>query len=241
MAQYKIGSVTVTNGSQTITGLSTTWLADIAAGDIFTVIGSNVWYEVGSVDSDTQITLAANYAGSTASSQGYAITRDFTPLSGLPYVTSGDIETAAVIKRAMLMLDSTPGGGNIIPFASEHNADGSHKAITVNTINASGDVTIAGVSVVAGVQADAAAAAADRIAAEQAAAAADIDRIAAEAAWTAALAANPDLNPQVRMNPSIVTSDLSIPDNFNAYASGPLEVAMGVTITVGANANLNII
>ncbi len=59
----------------------------------------------------------------------------------------------------------------------------------------------------------------------------------ATAQATAALATNP----QVRMNPSVVTADLSIPDYYNAYASGPLEVATGVTITVGANANLNII
>ena len=89
--------------------------------------------------------------------------------------------------------------------------------------------------------ASAVAADADRIAAEQAAAAADADRIAAEAAWAAALAANPDLNPQIRMNPSTVAADISIPTGYNAYSSGPLEIGESVTVTVQDNANWNII
>jgi len=89
--------------------------------------------------------------------------------------------------------------------------------------------------------ANAAQTAADRVAVANDKTAAEAARTQSEAAWIAALAANPDLKPQVRMNPSIVTSDLSIPDNYNAYASGPLELAMGVTITIGANASLNII
>jgi len=70
---------------------------------------------------------------------------------------------------------------------------------------------------------------------------ADADRIASKEAWTAAIAANPDLNPQVRMNPAVVDVDLAVPSGYNAYAAGPIEVASGVTITVGANASLSII
>jgi len=80
-----------------------------------------------------------------------------------------------------------------------------------------------------------------RIDAEAAAAAADASRIAAEAAWTAALAANPDLNPQIRMNPSTVAADIAIPTGFNAYSSGPLEIGEGITVTVEDFANWNII
>ena len=54
------------------------WAGQLGAGDYFK-IGSgdlhtdSTWYEVDSVDSDTQITLTTNYAGSTADQQAYAV------------------------------------------------------------------------------------------------------------------------------------------------------------------------
>lgn len=106
MAQYKTGTVSVTNGSQTVSGSGTSWSSEIAAGDIFTVQGDNAWYEVASVDSNTQITLSANYAGTTGTGKVYAVTRDFTTRLGLPYPQKGDIETASLIKRAFEEIDS---------------------------------------------------------------------------------------------------------------------------------------
>ena len=67
MSQYKTGTATVTNGSATVTGTNTLWLANVTAGDSFTVAGDAVMYDVASVDSDTQITLSVAYAGATAS------------------------------------------------------------------------------------------------------------------------------------------------------------------------------
>jgi len=135
MSQYNSGTVDVTNGSAVVIGNGTSWTGQLAAGDIFTVVGSGVWYVIGNVDSDTQITLTANYAGSTASAQSYTVVRDFTPLTGLPYPTKGDIETHEVLKRALLMLDSTPGGANIVPFSLEHNSDGTHKHVHADRIS----------------------------------------------------------------------------------------------------------
>lgn len=106
MAQYKTGSVTVTNGSATVTGLGTLWSAEVSAGDIFTIVGSNAWYEVASVASNTSLTLTANYGGTSASGASYAITRDFTTNNGWPYPQKGDIETASLIKRALTDIDS---------------------------------------------------------------------------------------------------------------------------------------
>lgn len=64
---------------------------------------------------------------------------------------------------------------------------------------------------------------------------------AAQAAWTAALAANPDLNPGLRMNPSRLTQNETIPGGYNAYSAGPLEIADGTTITLNENARWAII
>ena len=80
-----------------------------------------------------------------------------------------------------------------------------------------------------------------KVAAESAKVAAESARDAAMGAWGAAIAANPDLNPVVRMNPSTIADDLTIPSFYNAYSSGPITVGEGATITVGDDANWNII
>jgi hypothetical protein len=70
---------------------------------------------------------------------------------------------------------------------------------------------------------------------------AETARDAADAAWTAALAANPDLNPVIRMNPSVVAQDTTIPSHYNAYSAGPLEIAESTTVTINDHANWSIL
>jgi hypothetical protein len=78
MAWYKTGTVAVTASNATVTGTSTAWIANAAAGMIFQGPDNSV-YEILSVNSDTQITLATNYRGTTASGQSYGIapTQDY--------------------------------------------------------------------------------------------------------------------------------------------------------------------
>ena len=72
-----------------------------------------------------------------------------------------------------------------------------------------------------------------RDAAEQHKNAASVSATSAAAAWTAALAANPALDPIIRMNPSVVRTDTTIPAAYNAYSAGPLlEIAESTTVTV---------
>lgn len=106
MAQITRGSVDVTNGSQIITGTGTLFQTDAADnGDLFVRSGDNVAYAIASVDSETQITLAANYAGATGSSVNYAITVDFTPNFGLPLPQTGDIGVSAQLRDAFTEID----------------------------------------------------------------------------------------------------------------------------------------
>lgn len=100
MAQYNTGTVSVTNGSATVTGSGTLWDGNITAGDLFTVASTGTPYFVGSIDSDTQITLTANYAGTTASGVTYALHRDFTE-DNIPLLSKNDIETGTIFSRAM--------------------------------------------------------------------------------------------------------------------------------------------
>lgn len=130
MAQYKTGTVSVTNGSATVTGSGTLWSGEIAAGDLFTIVGDNAWYEVASVGSNTSITLSANYAGTTGSGKSYAISRDFTTRLGLPYPQKGDIETASIIKRAFEQIDTETNialanfGATAAPTVNDDTGDG---------------------------------------------------------------------------------------------------------------------
>ena len=106
MSQYSTGLSSVTNNSPTVTGTNTLWLANVTAGDSFTVAGDGVMYDVASVDSDTQVTLSVPYAGTTASGVVYAIGTGFTVPDSFPEMSQGDIETATVFTRAMRKIQS---------------------------------------------------------------------------------------------------------------------------------------
>ena len=106
MSQYKTGTATVTNNSPTVTGTNTLWLANVTAGDSFTVAGDGVMYDVASVDSDTEVTLSVAYSGVTASGVVYTIARDFTSPDNFPELTTGDIETPTIITRALRKIQS---------------------------------------------------------------------------------------------------------------------------------------
>ena len=101
MSQYSTGTATVTNGSATVTGTNTLWASNVTVGDSFTIASTGVMYDVASVDSDTQVTLSAPYAGTTASGAVYAIGTGFTVPDSFPEMSQGDIETATIFTRAM--------------------------------------------------------------------------------------------------------------------------------------------
>lgn len=66
------GTVGVTNGSAVVTGDGTNWTSTLSPGDVFFVAtATQSRYAVQSVDSDTQITLSAPFAGSTETGKSY--------------------------------------------------------------------------------------------------------------------------------------------------------------------------
>lgn len=72
-AWYKTGTATATNGSTAVTGASTAWVANAFVGDAIRFIGETEIYEIAAVGSNTSITLARNYAGTTGSGKTYVI------------------------------------------------------------------------------------------------------------------------------------------------------------------------
>ncbi len=100
--QYRTGTATFTNGSQVVTGTGTSWLSSVSAGNWIVRRGSSSVtysaYEVGSVDSNTQITLTGSYAGDTATDVEYVIQVDFLA-NGAPRLNNGDVNPAAIMNR----------------------------------------------------------------------------------------------------------------------------------------------
>jgi len=94
MAQYKLGTISITNGTNVVTGSSTQFLANVAVGNSFKVAGVNALYSVIAVDSDTQIRISPNYAGTTVSGAQYQISTSFTPNLNLAEIETGDSEFA---------------------------------------------------------------------------------------------------------------------------------------------------
>ena len=136
MSQYSTGTASVTNGSATVTGSGTLWLANVSAADSFTIAGDGVMYDVASVDSDTQVTLSVNYAGVTAAGAVYTIARDFTSPDDFPELTTGDIETPTIITRAIRKIQSRFTGiainttAEIGQAVSDHAATNDHPLAT---------------------------------------------------------------------------------------------------------------
>lgn len=69
---YKTGTIALTNGSAAVTGTGTAWLANATAGEAI-LCPDGRFYEVASVNTDTSITLASAYTGSSLSGQAYTI------------------------------------------------------------------------------------------------------------------------------------------------------------------------
>lgn len=114
MAQYSDGTVTVTNGSATVTGSATAWLANASSSDRFVALGiagEDVSYEIASVDDDETIQLTAPFAGTTGGSRSYTIHRDFFPNS-IPKFNRSDAAPHAILNRMIERITELLAGGN---------------------------------------------------------------------------------------------------------------------------------
>ncbi|WP_323780183.1 hypothetical protein [Thalassovita sp.] len=81
MSWIKTGTISVTNGSATVTGAGTSWVGTAQAG-YGILMPNGLLYEIEGVVSDASITLAKVYEGTTQTGQAYAI----VPTQGLTAV-----------------------------------------------------------------------------------------------------------------------------------------------------------
>lgn len=84
---YTTGTVSVTNGSAIVTGSGTAWTTSISAGQTFFLPGGTR-YTVLSVNSNTQLTLTANYSGTTESGKAYYVITSTTAVFTLTQDTT---------------------------------------------------------------------------------------------------------------------------------------------------------
>ncbi len=106
MSQYQYGTVDVLNGQVSVVGHGTAWSSELAAGDLFSIAGEGVWYEIGSVQNDANLTLKTPYAGSDGTTLSYTVQRDFTPNFQFPTPSYGDTNIASLLRSTFLKLDA---------------------------------------------------------------------------------------------------------------------------------------
>ncbi len=94
MAWERTGTVTVTNGSATVTGAGTTWAAPAVKPGYAFLGPDGVIYEISALNTATEITLAKAYGGSNGSGQSYDIQPTPQPLVELHDGVKDLIDTA---------------------------------------------------------------------------------------------------------------------------------------------------
>lgn len=72
---YTTGTVSVSNGSPTLTGTNTAWTAALV-GRYFTIAGDTQSYYISAYTSATSLTISENYAGTGGAGQSYVIAAD---------------------------------------------------------------------------------------------------------------------------------------------------------------------
>lgn len=102
---YRAGTVNVANGSATVTGILTAWLVYVRIGDRISFDGGGKWYEILAIVSNTEITLATNFAETTITGGIYAI----DPSSYRHQVPSDIIEQMRLALAAATYLINTTG------------------------------------------------------------------------------------------------------------------------------------
>jgi hypothetical protein len=105
LPQYRSGTVSVTNGSPNVVGQTTSFLANVSAGDLFVIQGEGIWSEILSVTDDTHLTLKSNYVRDSKTAVAYAIQTDFTAQQNYPMIAYGDTDSASLISLAFNSID----------------------------------------------------------------------------------------------------------------------------------------
>ena len=113
MGQYRLGTISITNGSAAITVSGASAGAEnVAVGQSFKVDrDGEVVYQIASRTpasgaSITALTLSVVYGGVTGAGLNYQITQDYTPNRSYPELAQGDADAADWLTRAIRKIDT---------------------------------------------------------------------------------------------------------------------------------------
>ena len=95
MTWYKTGTVSVTAGSNAVIGSGTSFIANARVGDGFRGPDGR-WYEVSNIASDTALSIAPNYQGTTAAGGGYSL----APMQGYVKESADQLRAATKVIAA---------------------------------------------------------------------------------------------------------------------------------------------
>lgn len=117
-ADYLAGTVTVTNGSNVVTGVGTSWLANVDRGMILAGLSSGFLGVVESVDSNTQIRLLTPWEGPTAAGSAYSLVRTVglsVELGGVTQTVDGLLSAAGrlIVCAGNRAYFTDPTGGSV--------------------------------------------------------------------------------------------------------------------------------
>lgn len=125
MAQYKIGTVTVTQGSNQVQGSAEVDWSFVVPGDLLTKTGTTLVYTIGACNPTTKvITLVENYVGAGEAAMAYEISTEFSPTKNLPLPSPKDTNAVAIIRRALLAIDAFDTGYTYYAYASDDQGTG---------------------------------------------------------------------------------------------------------------------
>lgn len=71
-SNYSTGTISVTNGSEVVTGSGTTWTGNTEVGE-YIKLPNNKWYKITNVTGNTTLSVEVEYQGSTVSGQTYIV------------------------------------------------------------------------------------------------------------------------------------------------------------------------
>ncbi|MDE1149727.1 MAG: hypothetical protein PW843_24510 [Azospirillaceae bacterium] len=115
MAAYSTGTITLTNGSDVVTGTGTAWLANAAQGQLLQPLPSptiSLVAYVAAVVDNGKLRLESPWAGDSYTGIAYQLVRDFDPLSNTALIPNGNTRPDVLVNRAITRLSQYAATGD---------------------------------------------------------------------------------------------------------------------------------
>ena len=114
MAQYRTGTISITNGSTAVVGTNTLWSGlNHVTGMILKVQGDPAIYHINEITDDTNIVLDTEFEGTTNATAYYLIVTDYTANHSWPIIRSGDINWTGLLSYSIHKMDSAIWNGSV--------------------------------------------------------------------------------------------------------------------------------